>query len=117
MPDRFEILPLPSEISSWLISLLQQLPMSEQLREEHMTAKLVPGDDGQNIAILSDAKTYSWTSLQDLSESSCLEHLQWLSRKNNSHGIAMRCWLKAQSEVPLLNFLDRYVPTEATYDS
>jgi hypothetical protein len=63
MPDLFEILPLPSEISSWLISLLQQLPVSKQLREEHMTAKLEPGNDGQNIAIPSDAKTYSWTSL------------------------------------------------------
>ncbi len=45
MPDRFEILPLPSEISSWLISLLQQSPVSEQLREEHMMAKLDSGDD------------------------------------------------------------------------
>ena len=59
MPDHFEILPLPSEISSWLISMLQQLPMSEQLREEHMMAKLEPGNDGQNIAGPSDAKTYS----------------------------------------------------------
>ncbi len=66
-PDRFTILPLPSEISSWLISLLQQLPVSKQLKEEHMTAKLEPGDDGQNIVILLDAKTYSWTSSQDLS--------------------------------------------------
>ncbi len=59
MPDHFEILPLPSEISSWLISLLQQLPMSEQLREEHMMAKLEPGNDGQNIAGPSGAKTFS----------------------------------------------------------
>jgi hypothetical protein len=51
MADHFEILPLPSKISSWLISLtLQQLPVSEQLREEHTAVKLEPGNDGQNIA-------------------------------------------------------------------
>ena len=100
MPNHFEILPLLSEISSWLISLLQQLPASKQLWEEHTTVKLESGDDGQNIASPSDAKTYSWTSLQDLSESSCLEHLQWLSGKDDSRKIAMRLWLKAQSEVP-----------------
>ena len=33
MPKNFQISPLPSEISSWLISLLQPLPVSKQLRE------------------------------------------------------------------------------------
>ena len=32
IPDHFEIVPLPKEISSWLISLLQRLPVKEQLR-------------------------------------------------------------------------------------
>jgi hypothetical protein len=100
MPGHFKILPLPSEISSWLISLLQQLPMSERLQEEHTTAKLEPGDDVRNIASLSDAATFSWTPLQDTNELSCLEHLQWLSGKDDSRGITMRRWLKAQSEVP-----------------
>ena len=100
MPAHFVISPLPSEISSWLTSLLQQLPVSEQLREVHTTAKLEPGDDGQNIASPSDARTSSWTSSHDMNELSCLEHLQWLSEKDDSRGNAMRCWLKAQSEVP-----------------
>lgn len=46
MPNHFEILPLPSKISSWLISLLQQWPVSEQLWEEHTMAKLEPDNDG-----------------------------------------------------------------------
>ena len=33
IPDHFKIVPLPSEISSWLASLLQRLPVKEQLRE------------------------------------------------------------------------------------
>jgi hypothetical protein len=101
MPSHFEILPLPSKISCWLISLLQQLPVSERLRKEHTTAKLEHGDDGQNIANLLDAQTSSWINSQEMSESSCLEHLQWLSEKDNSCRIAMRCWLKEQSKVPL----------------
>jgi hypothetical protein len=59
MPVHFEILPLPKEISSWLISLLHQLPVSKQLREEHMMAKLEHGDDGQNIANPWDVETSS----------------------------------------------------------
>ena len=31
LPGHFEIVPLPNEISSWLISLLQRLPVKEQL--------------------------------------------------------------------------------------
>jgi hypothetical protein len=34
MPDHFKIFLIPSEISCWLISLLQKLPVSEQLREQ-----------------------------------------------------------------------------------
>ncbi len=100
MPVHFEISPLPKEISSWLTSLLQQLPVSEQLREEHTTAKLAPGDDGQPTASPSDAEISTWTPSLDTSESSCLAHLRWLSGKEDSRGIAMKHWLRAQSEVP-----------------
>jgi hypothetical protein len=54
MPDHFEILSIPSEIISLLISLLQQLPVSEWLREEHTTAKLKHGSDEQHTASQSD---------------------------------------------------------------
>ena len=100
MPVHFEISPLPKEISSWLTSLLQQLPVSEQLREEHTTAKLAPGDDGQPTASPSDAEISTWTPSLDTSESSCSAHLRWLSGKEDSRGIAMKHWLRAQSEVP-----------------
>ena len=33
VPSHFEIVPLPSKISSWLILLLQRMPMKEQLLE------------------------------------------------------------------------------------
>jgi hypothetical protein len=100
MPAHFEISPLPKEISSWLTSLLRQLPVSEQLREEHMTAKLEHGDDGQPTASPSDAETPTWTPSLATSESSCSGHLQWLSGKEDSRTTAMKHWLKGQSAVP-----------------
>ena len=33
--SHFEIVPLPKEIVSWLTSLLQKLPVKEQLQEQH----------------------------------------------------------------------------------
>jgi hypothetical protein len=39
MLKHFKIAPLPNKISSWLTSLLQRLPMREQLQELHMTTK------------------------------------------------------------------------------
>ena len=100
MPENFRISPLPNEISSWLISLLLQLPVSEQLREHHMTTGLVPGDDGSNGVSLLDVLNSSSTASVRSSKIFCLEHLQWLSEKDGSRGIALNHWLKGQSEVP-----------------
>ena len=100
MPVHFVISPLPKEISSWLISLLQQLPVSEQLRERHTTARLERGDDGQNIAGQSDATICTWTNSPATNESPCSALLPWLSAREDSCGIAMKHWPKAQSEVP-----------------
>jgi hypothetical protein len=100
MPDHFEILPIPSKISCWLISLLQQLPVSKWLREEHTTVKLKHGNVGQHTASPLDAQTFSWINSHEMSTFPCSVHLQWLSEKDNSCRIAMRCWLKEQSGVP-----------------
>ncbi len=100
MPDHFEMVPIPSKISCWLISLLQQLPMSKPLWEEHTTAKLKHGNARQHTASPSDVQTFSWINSHKMSEFPCSVHLQWLSEKDNSCGIAMRCWLKEQSGVP-----------------
>ena len=54
IPDHFKIVPLPSKISSWLISLLQRLPVKEQLRERHTRTKLGRGQGGKNTADQSE---------------------------------------------------------------
>jgi hypothetical protein len=68
MPESFHLSQLPSKINSWLISLLRQLPMSEQLREHHTTMGLKPGGDGRNIANPLNATTPSLTGSVELSE-------------------------------------------------
>jgi hypothetical protein len=84
MPMHFEISPLPSKISSWLISLLQCLPTNKQLREEHTTTNLALGANGRNIAPQLDVKTSSWTASPSKSKFSCSEPLPWLLEADDS---------------------------------
>jgi hypothetical protein len=71
----FKISPLPNEINSWLILLLQCLPVNKRLREEHMMTNLAHGPDGKSTVSQLDAETSSWTASASKSKSSCLEHL------------------------------------------
>jgi hypothetical protein len=100
MPESFRISQPPKEISYWLTSLLQQLPVSEQLRERHTTTGLALGDDGKNGASPLDATTFILISSAKSSKIFYSVPLQWLSEKDGSRSIALTHWLKAQSEVP-----------------
>ena len=100
MPKHFKMSPLPNEINSWLILLLQRLPVNEQLREEHMTTNLKHGSDGKSTASKLDVETSSWTASASKNKSSCSEHLPWLSEAGDSQTQVSTHWLKAQSEVP-----------------
>ena len=57
VPNHFEIVPLPKEISSWLISLLQRLPVKEQLLEKHKRTKLGRGTGSDHGVIPSASST------------------------------------------------------------
>jgi hypothetical protein len=57
LPHHFQIVLLPSKISSWPTLLLQKLPVKEQLREAHMTTKLGRGDNSPCISTPSDSAT------------------------------------------------------------
>ena len=54
IPDHFKIVPLPREISSLLTSLLQRLPLKEQLRERHTRTNLGCGKDVKNTVDQSE---------------------------------------------------------------
>ena len=99
MPENFRTSQHRNKINSWLISLLQQLPMSKQLLELHTTTRLKPGSGGGDIASLLDATTPSLTGLVKSSKISCSEHLPWLSEKAGSRKIALNHWLKFEGTV------------------
>jgi hypothetical protein len=98
-PPNFRIAPLPSEIASWLTSLLLTLPVKEQYREEHTRTKLGRGDDGMIIANQLDSETLTLTHSTSTTESSSLEPLPWLCVREDFPA-TMANWLKAQSAVP-----------------
>ena len=98
IPDHFVIVPLPIEISSWLISLLQRLPMKEQLREIHMRTKLGRGQGGKTTADqLELSRMSSSTTLPEANESESWEPFPCLSVKRDFQDHLMEPWLKAQS--------------------
>ena len=101
IPDHFKIVPLPREISSWLTSLLQRLPVKEQSRGKHTRTKLGRGQGGTNTAVqLELSRTNSLTTSGVDKESDSWEPLPWLSVKGDFHDHLMKPWLKEQSEVP-----------------
>ena len=85
MPEHFEIVQLPSEINSWLISLLQQLPVKKQLQEKHKRTKIGRGPDGKNIVNQSELKKMTSTSTISPreKESGSWEPLPWLCVKGD----------------------------------
>ena len=57
VPENFEIVPLPKEISSWLISTLRKMPVQELYREEHKKTTLGLGSVGGSTASPPDSNT------------------------------------------------------------
>jgi hypothetical protein len=70
VPFGFKIFPLPIEISSWLICMLQNQPQKEQWNQEPIQSKLSLGQDLTNTSnTLIYSTTLSSTSLIDTKES------------------------------------------------
>ena len=101
MPKNFNIVPLPSEITSWVTSLLQRLPVKAQYNEKHTTTDLGRGTGGPGTANPSDSSTtrFSMTS-QNPSESISSAHSPWLYATGDLREKLMLPWLRAQSSIP-----------------
>ncbi len=101
MPTHFKTSLILNKISSWLILLLHRLPMNVWLQEKHMMTRLELEHNGTSTASQSDVETSSWTASASKNESSCSEHLPWLSEVVDSPIYTLtQGTLKAQSEVP-----------------
>ena len=100
IPRHFEIVPLPSEITSWLTALLQKLPVNQQYREVHTRSKLWRGNVGASTTVALETTTSSLNHSPSIRESNSLEPLPWLCEKDGFRDQLMTDWLKAQSQVP-----------------
>ena len=105
LPQDFTIVPLPNEIVSWLTSLLQKLPVKEQLHEAHTRSKLARGRGGPSTAPPLASTTSSLTDSHEDSASSSWEPSPWLSATQGFRQTVMLPWLRRQSEVPSAMYL------------
>jgi hypothetical protein len=56
VPNSFKIVPLPSEIVSWLTLLLQKLPVQQRYSKVHSMTTLGHGNDGMSTTALSQVR-------------------------------------------------------------
>jgi hypothetical protein len=106
LPPHFQIVTLPNKISLWLTSLLQKLPVKEQLQETHMRTMLCCGNNSPStLDPLALATKSSSTPSQDPDETRSLALLPWLSGKENFRQQLMTPWLWEQSKIPSWMYL------------
>ena len=101
VPESFRIVQLPKEIISWLTSVLQKLPVKEQLRKEHTRTKIGRGRGGVSLQKNADSSTiFTSTDSQDLSAQESWEPLHQLCVKDDLQGHLMKPWLNQLLEMP-----------------
>jgi hypothetical protein len=101
VPEHFEIVPLPSEIVSWLTSLLLRLPVKKQLQERHTTTRIELSEDGTSILNqLGSKKILTSIPSPDTNETSLLVRSPWLYVRGDLWDQLMVPWLQEQSQIP-----------------
>ncbi len=106
VPPHFKIVPLPSEIISWLTLLLQRLPQKPESAEEHMRTTLGCGPATPNTATASaSTETISLIECPDSTELLSWGLSPWLYVKGDFRDRVMVPWLKSQSKVPSTQWL------------
>jgi hypothetical protein len=109
------IVPLPKEISSWLISVLQRLPVRTQSQEKHTRTTIGRGYDGaRGSSQVASSMTTSLTTSRDPSESVSSAPSPQLSGKDGFLQQLMTPWLQEQSRMPLALW---FRPSGTTIDS
>ena len=106
VPNNFRIVVLPSEIVSWVSSLLESLPVKKERLVKHKTTGLEAGTDGQNSSkTLNTMTTHSSQNSRSLGVglSSCAP-LPKPCVKPATLASLSTPWLKAQSEPPSITW-------------
>jgi hypothetical protein len=110
--QEFKISPLPQEISSFLLLMLQNLPEGTQQQERHKTSSLCPGPDGTHSSKVSNL---TMTSSSKTSPTEAKHYSSHPSPKKLELDISaedlIKDWSAKQSEPPWTTFLR---PSETT---
>ena len=106
LPHHFQIAPMANKISSWLTSLLQRLPVKEQIQEAHTRAMIGCGTDlSGNLEPSTSATMPSSTPSQYSNQTRSLVPLPWLSRRDGFFQQLMTPWHWEQSKIPCWMYL------------
>jgi hypothetical protein len=101
VPESLTLVPLPNEISSWLISVLQTLPVRTQSQEKHTRTMIGRGYDGNLTSTpLDSSTTTSSTASTERSGSDWWVPSCKPSDKADFLGHLMKPWLEQQSTTP-----------------
>ena len=99
--SHFKIVQLPKEISVWLTSVLQKLPVREQLREEHTRTKIGRGNDSASTPSPLESTTIpTSTTSTGTNESESCALLRKQCEKAGFPAQLMKPWLNQLSEMP-----------------
>ena len=97
----FKIVPLLKEIVLLLTSVLQTLPVREQLCKEHTRTKLGRGTDGVSMQSRVDLMTIlTLITANNTSGLECLEDSPKPYKRKDSQVVHMKPWPRQQSKMP-----------------
>ena len=101
LPPNFRIVPLPNEITSWLISLARSLPVRKQLQRPLTRSTLSLGSAGKHSSSPSEstATPFLTPSTQHTAQSSSAP-LPTPCERPPFRGQSYKSWLLRQSEIP-----------------
>ena len=100
LPANFRIKPLPREICSYITSLLQQLPDTQQQSSQPKPSELARGRIGTLTSLASELKAGSLNNIQAINKTSSCQGLQKQSDQVPSLKDITLNWWKEQSQPP-----------------
>jgi len=101
LPKGFKIRPIPKEISSFISSILLQLPETQLQSSTQKPSELARGNIGTLSCIASGLTTYSWMDCQGSNKTLSCQVLPKPLEKAPSLREIIQTWWKEQSQPPL----------------
>ena len=100
LPPNFKIKPIPNEVSCFITSILQQLPVTQQQSSIQKPSDLARGNIGTLSYIASELHQSSWMECQDIRKILSCQDLPKPLEKAPSLREIIQTWWKEQSQPP-----------------